>query len=270
MSEPGRAGEVDAAFRLARSGSQDGFAQWMGMVEMPIRRTLARFARSVDVESVMQETLLRMWILANDPDRVLKTENASLKFACGVARNVAREEIRRYRMEEPLDDAPDVVVEPPLPDPFLRKAIDGCVAQLPGKPRGALLARLREGYRGDREAAAAAGMKVNTFLQNVVRARNLLRPCLERKGVRLAEILTMKKGRPEILIEQACSAFRERDRSGRILPSTAWLDLAPEGREEVFRLQLESREIERGLSPDGSSGTVHAVLDRLSGLFEIL
>ncbi len=263
MIEPGRASEVDVVFQLARSGSQDAFTRWMGLVEMPIRRTLARFGHCVDVECVMQETLLRMWIFATrDPERVLTGENASLKFACAVAANVAHEETRRFRHAAP-QTGPEPAETPPLPDPFLKKAILGCMRKLPPKPYRALLARVREGPRGDREAAAGAGMKLNTFLQNIVRARNLLRPCLEHQGVRLAEIPVMKKGQSAILVEQACSAFRERDRSGRVLPSPAWLDLSPEEREQVFRLQLETREVERAAAPDGASATVHAVLARL-------
>ena len=37
--------------------------------------------------------------------------------------------------------------------------------------------------------AAAVGMKLNTFLQNVGRARKLLGECLERRGVRLSSVV---------------------------------------------------------------------------------
>jgi hypothetical protein len=67
----------------------------------------------------------------------------------------------------------------------------------------------------------------------------------------------------EILIERAVSAYRERDASGRIMPSPAWWDLPQESREELFHLQLESRILERALTPDGISTTVRSVLDRL-------
>ena len=67
----------------------------------------------------------------------------------------------------------------------------------------------------------------------------------------------------EILIEQAVSAYRERDASGRILPSPAWWDLPPDSRQELFNRQLESRIIERALTPDGMSTTVRSVLERL-------
>ncbi len=67
----------------------------------------------------------------------------------------------------------------------------------------------------------------------------------------------------DLLIEQAAAAFRERNTWGRVLPSPAWWDLAPEDREAVFARQLESRLIERALRRDGLSCTVQAVLDRL-------
>lgn len=67
----------------------------------------------------------------------------------------------------------------------------------------------------------------------------------------------------ELLIEQAASAFRERNAQGRILPSPAWWDLAPEDRDALFVLQAESRLIERSLDPEGMNATVRAVLARL-------
>ncbi len=74
----------------------------------------------------------------------------------------------------------------------------------------------------------------------------------------------MRDNPKDILIEQAISAYRERSASGRILASPAWWDLAPEGREELFDSQLESRRIERALHPTGLSATARAVLDRLN------
>ncbi len=69
----------------------------------------------------------------------------------------------------------------------------------------------------------------------------------------------------ESLIEAAATAYRERDAAtGRIQPSPAWCDLTPDGREAVFRLQYDSRLLERALDADGLSTTVKAVLRRLS------
>ncbi len=68
---------------------------------------------------------------------------------------------------------------------------------------------------------------------------------------------------PEVLIEAAASAFRERDAAGRVLRSPAWFDLAPEQRDLLFDTQLEIRAAERLIHPAGLSGTARAVLARL-------
>jgi hypothetical protein len=67
----------------------------------------------------------------------------------------------------------------------------------------------------------------------------------------------------EILIEAAVSAYRDRTISGRILYSPAWQDLPADSREEIFQRQLQSRILERALSPLGMSTTVISVLNRL-------
>ncbi len=67
----------------------------------------------------------------------------------------------------------------------------------------------------------------------------------------------------ELLIEQAASAFRERDVEGRILTSPAWWDLAPGDRDALYTAQAESRVIERTLDSGGLSATVRAVLVRI-------
>ncbi len=185
----------EEAFRLARRGYTEAFAEWMGMVEIPLRRSLRRFAREVDVEVVVQETLLRMWIVACDNGRALEGENASIKFAFRVARNVAFEEIRRNRRDihldpEDFDRLPEGVIDPDLPDPALRRVIAGCLERLPKQPRNAMGARIRNGELPDRELAGSLRMKLNTFLQNIVRARRLMAACLEKQGVHLEEIRT--------------------------------------------------------------------------------
>jgi DNA-directed RNA polymerase specialized sigma24 family protein len=136
-----------------------------------------------------------MWLIAGDSGRVLEGEHASLRFAFGVARIVALEEARRYGRGQPvdiedIDGLPEGRVDVNWPDPALRVAIFDCLARLPGRPREALSARLRGGGSPDRELAASLRMKRNTFLQNIVRGRRLLAACLERRGVRLKEILS--------------------------------------------------------------------------------
>src|SRR5262249_951801 len=88
--------DVDELFTAARRGNRAAFRLWVGRVERPMRASLHPFALSVDVEGVVQEALLRMWVLASDTEgRELTGENASLRFAIGLARNIARNEARR-------------------------------------------------------------------------------------------------------------------------------------------------------------------------------
>jgi RNA polymerase sigma factor (sigma-70 family) len=177
---------------LAAAGDPDAFGRWIGMVEMPLRYSLARFARYVDVEVVLQETFMRMWVFANDAERRLTGHDASVRFTFKVARNVAHEELRRSRRDrqvdlEDLDSSGEVAATTPFPDPLLNGAIHDCVEKLPAQPRLAIKARIDEEPLPDREVAARIRMKVNTFLQNVVRARRYIRRCLEEKGIRLGE-----------------------------------------------------------------------------------
>ena len=70
----------------------------------------------------------------------------------------------------------------------------------------------------------------------------------------------------DVLIEAATTAHRDRDATGRILPSAAWHDLGPEEREKLFRNQLVSRRLERAADPDGLTTTARAVLERVDEL----
>ncbi len=194
MIDDSYADGVENAFRFARSGDKDAFARWMGIVELPLRRSLARFARAVDVEVVVQETFMRMWLIACDETRFLEGKNASLRFAFRVAKNVAREEVRHARLEQfvdpqELEKLQKDCLNPKLPDPALGKAISECIERLPTQPKRALEARIRDGHLPDRDLAQGAKMKLNTFLQNIVRARKLFADCLERRGVRLGELI---------------------------------------------------------------------------------
>ena len=182
--------ETDFAFESARWGDVGAFANWMALVERPVRGSLRRFARAIDVESAVQETFLRMWLARQDQEREFTGENASMRFALRVARNVALEEVRRARLDhlvalDDLDPSSEPSIDPaPLADKGLLRAIKNCVSRLRGKPRDALLARLARGHElHDRDVAASLGMAVNTFLQNVVRARKLVAVCLEGKGL---------------------------------------------------------------------------------------
>src|SRR5688572_27200393 len=183
---------VDVAFAGAQRGDTEAFAAWMARVEGPLRRSLRPFAYAVDVEAVLQEGLMRMWRAA--PALELKGSDASLRYALRVVRNLAISEARRLRRLAPLDlDAleqlPEGRVEPdPVPDAGLRRIILECIEKLPPRPRQALRHRMSGYIFTDRDIAEMLDMTVNTFLQNIVRARRLVAKCLGRQDVHLEGI----------------------------------------------------------------------------------
>jgi DNA-directed RNA polymerase specialized sigma24 family protein len=189
----GTDGRLDHLFPAVCQGDEAAFEAWMTEVEIPLRGSLGPFARAVDVESVVQETLLRVWVFALERGHTLEGRNASLRWAIGVARNVARNEARRNgRMEFlPPEELPEVVVEPfPTPDPALARLVRGCFEALTEKPRRALEARVERGHiESDRTLAEAVGMTLNTFLKNIGRARTLMADCLRDLGAPIEEFL---------------------------------------------------------------------------------
>ena len=184
---------LDDLFRRSQSGDREAFAGWVRRVEPAVRRSLRRFARSVDAESVVQETLLRMWVLA--ATLPLQGDDASLRYAFSIARNLAVREARRWSRSDPIEGEEDARAEIPVPpepvtDPGLRALILACLRRLPLKPGRALAARLGgAGETSDPVLAERVGMTRNTFLQNIVRARRHLASCLESHGVRVEEFL---------------------------------------------------------------------------------
>jgi DNA-directed RNA polymerase specialized sigma24 family protein len=184
---------IDELWVAACSGNQRALGDWMGRVERPIRRSLFPFAHAVDAEGVVQETLTRMWLYSRDRGHELTGDDASLRFAIGMARNLARNLARKHGREVllPPDDMPEPGVEPESPpDPFIQRAIRECFRKLAGKPLAALQARLQFGAgQPDRAIAERVGMTVNTLLQNVVRARKQLAGCLEGKGINVEEYI---------------------------------------------------------------------------------
>ena len=138
----------------------------------------------------MQETLLRVWQVAPRcrPDG---RPNALLRLGIRIARNLAISEARRRRHEIPAD--PDDEKKDPrdpsvgFPDPFLRERIERCREKLPRQPAAALEARMKSaGSDSDRDLARRIGMSLNTFLQNITRARRLLIECLHRYGIEVS------------------------------------------------------------------------------------
>ena len=182
---------LDDLWASACNGDVDAFGDWMGRVERPIRRGLARFASLVDAEGIVQETLLRMWHLSRDRNRSLDGENASLRWALALARNLARNEARKTKRHGELapgalDDEP---VLGPDPDPLLMKRIRECIGKLTGQLGRVFDLRLRFGLQmPDADLAQRARMTRNTFLQNVTRARRQVVKCLEAAGVTREEL----------------------------------------------------------------------------------
>jgi DNA-directed RNA polymerase specialized sigma24 family protein len=186
--------EVDELWQQVCLQDRRAFGDWAGRVGRPVRRSLSAFARAIDVESVVQETLFRMWQFASEEGLALEGENASQRYACTMARNLARNLARKHRREQllPPEDIPEdpgaVLLSPPS-DPFLRKIIQDCFAALSAKLERAMKARLEHGHRPDAVVAEMLKMTKNTFLQNIVRARRQLKECLTKKGIHEHEAL---------------------------------------------------------------------------------
>lgn len=182
--------DLDPYLPRIADGDADAFARWLAGAERPLRIALRRFAAAADTEAVLQETLLRLWVVARrcEPDG---RPNSLLRFARRIAVNLALDEIRRrhgatpggaaYSDAPPEDDPPDPA---PPPDPLLRKRVEDCLGKLPCAPRRAIQVRIdAAGGEPDADLAARLGMRLNTFLQNITRARRLIATCLEKAGI---------------------------------------------------------------------------------------
>jgi DNA-directed RNA polymerase specialized sigma24 family protein len=184
--------DLDVHLPAIASGDTAAFARWLSGAEPAVRASLRSFAARVDVEAVVQETLLRAWQVAPrvEPDG---RPNGLLRVALRAARNLAIDDHRRSgRREEPvapdhaaLATTPDDAPQPA--DPLLRRVIAACFEKLPAQPGAALRARLdAAGADADAALATRCQMRLNTFLQNVARARKHLLACLAENGVILA------------------------------------------------------------------------------------
>src|SRR5262252_3278068 len=125
------------------------FARWLSLAEGRLRGSLRPFAARVDVEAVLQESLVRVWQVTPRfvPDG---RPDALLRFAIRIARNLAISELRRNRidlvdpefLERALADAEKLSTGPNGSDPILRRAIEECRRSLPRKPAEAIEARI--------------------------------------------------------------------------------------------------------------------------------
>jgi DNA-directed RNA polymerase specialized sigma24 family protein len=182
--------DLDAHLAAIIGGDTRAFGAWLAGAEPRVRDSLRSFARVIDVEAVLQETLLRIWQVAPRlvPDG---RANALLRLAIRIGRNLAVSEVRRTRATPTDGDDLELALAnaeaPAAPDPMLRRAIGECRDKLPPRPRQALDARIAgAGGLADDDLAAGLGMRLNTFLQNFTRARQLLADCLARRGVTVA------------------------------------------------------------------------------------
>ena len=191
---PVQTADLDQHLPAIAAGDADAFARWLAGCEHRLRASLASFATAVDVEAVLQESLLRVWNAAPRFEADGRPD-ALLRFAIRVARNTAVSEWRRIGVAAPAAEPPGQEETAPASsaldaDPWLRDHIRRCHGELPGKPAEALAARLASaGGEPDVVLATRVRMTLNTFLQNVTRARKLIAACLERAGVNLAEVL---------------------------------------------------------------------------------
>jgi len=182
--------DLDIHLPLIQAGDADAFGRWVAGAEDRIRASLNSFARIVDTEAVVQETLLRVWQVA-PRFQADSRPNSLIRFAIRIARNLAIDASRRRRVTpaeiEQLERAANrATSDPAPPDPLLRETIAKCFQALPERPRHALQQRISaRGNRHDVELAKEVGMKLNTFLQNIRRARLSLSECLRSHGVRI-------------------------------------------------------------------------------------
>ena len=183
--------DLDAHLPAILTGDTRAFGRWMAGAEGTLRDSLRSFASVLDVESVLQEALLRVWQVA--PRFVADGRpNGLLRLGIRIARNLAVSELRRTKsrpvpeddLEHALAMAEQADAGDRTPDPLLRDVLARCHERLPEKPRQVIDIRLSsEGGVSDDELASLVGMRVNTFLQNFTRARRMLADCLKKHGI---------------------------------------------------------------------------------------
>jgi len=198
---PASAADRDALLPAIAAGDMHAFAIWLRDAEPRVRSSLARFARVVDTEAILQEALLRIWQVAARVQLDGRGDTL-VRLAIQIAHHLAIDHIRRDRRLERTERAelaaltPGEVDDSPPPDPLLREVIVGCIEKLPKQPSAALHARLENaGAEPDETLANRLGMQLNTFLKNIGRARSLLLDCLRGRGVSLPLGLPERGGR---------------------------------------------------------------------------
>jgi RNA polymerase sigma-70 factor (ECF subfamily) len=188
-TDPVPATDPDELLWQIAARDEIAFGRWVSGAEPRIRAGLRSFAPHLDVEAIVQETLLRIWQVA--PRLVAEgRRNGLLPLASTIGRNLALSELRRRKVEEAtvkgIERETPPEPRPAFGDPWLRERIKECLRGLPRQPRRALLARIGDaGAAVDSVLAQGLGMRLNTFLQNITRARKLVAGCLRRYRVDL-------------------------------------------------------------------------------------
>lgn len=133
---------------------------------------------SADAEDVMQETFMaiqRGLPGVRDPDAIGA-------WVCQVARNQARDWLRRRRNRPTLvEDVEQVTEESRTDDGELATRVLALVRSLPDAYRETLVLRLVEGLTGP-EIALRTGLTHGSLRVNLCRGLALLRPLLEKEG----------------------------------------------------------------------------------------
>lgn len=178
-----------AEHRLIVERDGEALARWLARCEDGMRRSLRKFAQTVDIEVILQETALRVWQAAPQvtPDG---RPAFLLRWATRVARNLAVDSLRHSGVVTPPIDVEDLEAPPAPPaDHLLRQRISVCFAKLTPKLKKAINARMQDGGEApDRELAQIAGMTFDAFRQNVARARAALELCLSGFGINVRNV----------------------------------------------------------------------------------
>jgi len=194
MPEPATASTDDDLLQAISAGDAAAFARWLAGAEDRLRGSLSSFAERVDVEAILQESMVRVWQVA---PRVVPDgrPHVLLRLAIRIGRNLAVSALRQRHHEpveveilERLAAEAESTAPPPdrSADPMLRRVLEDCHRRLPEKPALALQARLDSaGAEPDARLADRLGMRPNTFLQNIIRARRFLADCLRKRGIDL-------------------------------------------------------------------------------------
>ncbi|MEW5855719.1 MAG: sigma-70 family RNA polymerase sigma factor, partial [Myxococcota bacterium] len=177
---------LGALCRRAAGGDQAAFRAWVNLVTPTLYRLGLRMVGSTaEAEDVVQETVVRAWQgLAG-----LRDPDASLGWACGIARHIALDHLRRRARRPTVElDAqaqegarpvlerladPGASPEEQVSSGHAQQVLRAVIATLPEKHRLVLMFRDIDGMSIE-ETAAALGCPPGTVDSRLHRARALL------------------------------------------------------------------------------------------------